>query len=83
MPSGIPPVYQAIVTVSTTPGSSAQGTTILVPGAPSVSTLRNAVLVTTQFSRYLRSGTTSSSPSANGSSTFLTGTDYLFYKVPQ
>ena len=82
IPAGTPPVYQVIVTVSTTPGASAQGTAISVPGSPLVSTLQNAALVTTQFSR-CSAGGGATPPTASGGSVFLTATDYLFYKVPQ
>ena len=76
VPGNATPVYQVVVTVSTKPTSSATGaTTITVPTSnASVNTLLNAVIVTTQFSRYFGA-------SVPVSATVLTNTDYLFYNA--
>jgi uncharacterized protein (TIGR02598 family) len=70
------PVYQVAVTVSTTNSPNSANTSLILPDAttPQAATLTNAVLVTTQFSRY--NGTVNTSL---GGSTYRTGSDYLYY----
>jgi uncharacterized protein (TIGR02598 family) len=79
------PTYQITVTVTPNLPTAAAGSFVSAPsdqGGGGSTSVVNAALVTTQFSRYLPSGTSTSNTAAlanQGNSTYKVETDYLLY----